>query len=157
MDSNVWDYVEASMIQVFIQVAAGSCDKDFYNERTLEYLETRRGSRPYPYPYGFIIGTSAADGDCVDCYLITSDRLTAGTIVECEPVGLLLQDEDGEVDHKVLAAIPGQDVALGQDLLQELQEFIYAIFAKYPDMRVRVGPILPREAALHHLQKSGPV
>jgi inorganic pyrophosphatase len=145
------------MIQVLIQVAAGSCDKHFYNESTLEYLETRRGSRPYPYPYGFIIGTSAADGDCVDCYLITSDQLTAGTIVECEPVGLLLQDEDGEVDHKVLAAIPGQDVALGQELLRELQEFIYAIFARYPEMRVRVGPLLPREAALHHLQKSRPV
>jgi inorganic pyrophosphatase len=142
------------MIKVCIQVEAGSCNKNFYNERTLEYLETRPGSRPYPYPYGFIIGTSAADGDCVDCYLITSDRLPSGTIVECEPVGLLLQDEDGEIDHKVLAAIPGQDVALGQELLREMQEFIYAIFAKYPDMRVRVGPILPREAALHHLQKS---
>ena len=144
------------MIQVLIQVAAGSCDKHFYDERTLEYREMRRGARPYPYAYGFIIGTSAADGDCVDCYLITNDRLAAGTIVECEPIGLLLQDEDGEVDHKVLAAIPGQDVALGEEVLQELQEFIYTIFAKYPDMRVRVGPLLPREAALLHLEESRP-
>jgi inorganic pyrophosphatase len=150
--NRVSDWLEASMIQVLIQVTAGSCEKHFYNERTLEYLEARPGSRPYPYPYGFIIGTSAADGDCVDCYLITNDLLTAGTIVECEPVGLLLQDEDGEVDHKVVAALPGQDVALGQDLVRELQEFIEAIFAKYPDMHVRVGPLLPREAALHHLE-----
>ena len=105
------------MIKVLIQVEAGSCDRNLYNERTLEYLETQRGSRPYPYPYGFIIGTSATDGDCVDCYLITSDRLAAGTIVECEPIGLLLQDENGEVDHKVLAAIPGQEVVIGQELL----------------------------------------
>ena len=145
------------MIEVLIQVAAGSCDKNFYDERTLEYLETRHGSRPYPYPYGFIIGTSAADGDCVDCYLITSDQVTSGTIVECEVVGLLLQDEDGEIDHKVLAAMPGQDVVLEPELVQELQEFIYAIFAKYPNMEVRVGPILSREAALNHLQRSGPV
>ena len=145
------------MIQVLIQVAAGSCDKNFYDERTLEYLETRHGSRPYPYPYGFIIGTSAADGDCVDCYLITSDTVTSGTIVECEAVGLLLQDEDGEIDHKVLAAMPSQDVVLGPELLQELQEFIYAILAKYPDMGVRVGPILSREAALDYLQRSGRV
>ena len=145
------------MIQMLIQVAAGSCDKNFYDERTLEYLETRHGSRPYPYPYGLIIGTSAADGDCVDCYLITSDKLTSGTIVECEPVGLLLQNEAGEIDHKVLAVIPGQDVLVGPELLQELQEFIYAIFAKYPDMEVRVGPILSREAALDHLQRSGAV
>ena len=82
------------MIQVLVQVVAGSSDKNFYNERTLEYLETRHASRPYPYPYGFIIGTRAADGDCVDCYLITSERLASGTIVECEPMGLLLQDEE---------------------------------------------------------------
>lgn len=142
------------MIQVLIQVAAGSCDKELYNERTLEYRETRRIARPYPYPYGFIIGTSAADGDCVDCYLITHDPLKSGTIVECEPVGLLEQDEDGEVDHKVLAAMPGQNVALGPALLQELQDFISAVFATFPDVRVRVGPILPRAAALRHLQES---
>src|SRR5262245_47644795 len=145
------------MIQVLIQVAAGSCDKNFYDERTLEYLEVRHSSRPYPYPYGFIIGTNAADGDCVDCYLITSDRVAAGAIVECEPIGLLLQDEAGEIDHKVLAALPGQEVVLGRELLLELQEFIYAIFAEYPGMDVQVGPILSREAALDYLQKSGSV
>ena len=145
------------MIQVLIQVVAGSCDRKLYNESTLEYLETQHGSQPYPYPYGFIVGTSAADGACVDCYLITSDKLQSGTIVECEPVGLLLQDENGEIDHKILAVLPGQDAALGQELLQELQEFIYAIFAKYPAMEIRVGPILPREAALNHLQNCGRV
>ena len=67
-----------------------------------------------------------------------------------------MQDEDGEVDHKVLATIPGQDIALGEAVVQELQEFIYAIFAQYPDMHIRVGPLLPREAAVHHLKESRP-
>jgi len=145
------------MIQVLIQAAAGSCDRKIYNESSLEYLETRHGSRPYPYPYGFIIGTSAADSDCIDCYLITSNKVVSGSILECEPAGLLLQDEDGELDHKVLAALPGQDVVLGPELLQELQEFIYAAFAEFPDMDIRVGPILSREAALEYLQKNRPV
>jgi inorganic pyrophosphatase len=147
--------MEASMIQVLIQVAAGSCDRRIYNERTLEYLETRPGSHPYLYPYGFIVGTSSADGGCVDCYLITRDPIPAGSIVECEPVGLLLQDEAGEIDHKILAALPGQEVVLGPELLRELQEFIHNIFAGHPDFEVRVGPILPREAALQHLEQSG--
>jgi inorganic pyrophosphatase len=140
------------MIQMMIQVAGGSCDSKRYNERTLEYLGERRVSRPYPYPYGFIIGTIAEDDDCVDCYLITRDEVTAGTIVECEPVGLLLQDEGGEIDHKILAVLPGQDAALGQELLEEMQEFIYAIITGIPDLKVRVGPILPRQAALDHLK-----
>jgi len=141
------------MIQVFIEVVAGSRERNRYEEQTLEYQGLRQAPRPYPFPYGFIIGTSAADGDCVDCYLITHDDLIAGTIVECEPIGLLEQDEDGEVDHKVLAAIPGQDVALGQELLQELRDFIYAAFAQFPEVSVRVGRILPREAALQYLQE----
>ncbi len=140
------------MIKVCIEVEAGSREKNLYNEKTLEYKETRLVSRPYPYPYGFILGTSAAEGDNVDCYLITRDSLKPGAIVECEPIGLLEQDEDGEVDHKVLAALPGQEVEVGEEVLEELRDFIYAVFAHFPEVRVRVGRMLPREAALRHIQ-----
>ena len=140
------------IIRVCVQVEAGSRDKHRYNEKTLDYKGTSRVSQPYPYPYGFILGTSGADGDNVDCYLITHERLQTGTIVECEPIGLLEQEEDGEIDHKVLAAMPGQEVEVGQALEQELRDFIYAVFRSFPDVRVYVGDILPREAALHHIQ-----
>jgi len=140
------------MIKICIQVDAGSFEKNLYNEKTLEYKETRQVFRPYPYPYGFILGTTAAEGDNVDCYIITHDSLKPGTIVECEPIGLLEQDEDGEVDHKVLAVLPGQDVEAGEELQQELREFIRAVFDQYPDRVVRIGHILPREAALAHIQ-----
>jgi len=140
------------MIKVCIEVEAGSCDRHRYNEKTLGYKGTRRVSRPFPYPYGFILGTRAAEGDNVDCYLITYESLKAGALVECEPIGLMEQDEDGEVDHKVLAALPGQAVEIGEGLLQELRDFIYAVFAQFPDVCVKVGRILSREAALHHIQ-----
>ncbi len=143
------------MFQMLIQAAAGSCDRQRYNEETLEYLETWPGSLPYPYPYGFITGTHAEDGACVDCYLISRDPLTAGSIVACEPVGLLLQYEGDEVDHKVLAVLPGQNAALCPELQQELQAFIMAAFAPHLEIQIRVGPILPREAALEHLKKCG--
>ena len=80
------------------------------------------------------------------------DKLQAGTIVECEPVGLLEQHEDDEIDHKVLAMIPGQNVNLDEELLEELKDFISTIFSQYPDMHVSVGPIHPREVALQHIQ-----
>ena len=141
------------MLKVCIEAEAGSRDKNRYDEKTLEYEGTRQVSRPYPYPYGFIIGTRGADGDCVDCYLITKDSLKSGAVVECEPIGLLEQDEDGEIDHKVLAAIPSENIELNQGLMKELQDFIYAVFAKFPDVHVHVGRILPREAALNHIQE----
>ena len=140
------------MIKICIEVDAGSFEKNLYNEKTLEYKETRQVFRPYPYPYGFILGTTAEEGDNVDCYIITRESLKPGTIVECEPIGLLEQDEDGEIDHKVLAALPGQDIEIGEELLDELRDFIQAVFARYPDMVVRVGRLLPREAALDHIQ-----
>jgi len=140
------------MIKVCIQVEAGSQEKKFYDETTLTYKDTRQVSKPYPYPYGFIIGTSAADGDCADCYVITQKKLKAGTIVECEPLALLEQYEGEEADHKVLATLPGQKVAVGEKLLKELQTYIYAIFAAHPDTNVRVGPILSHEAALNYIQ-----
>ena len=50
-----------------------------------------------------------------------------------------------------LAALLGQEVEVGPGLLQELQDFIYAVFAPFPDVGVRVGRLLPREAALQHI------
>ena len=140
------------MIKVCIQVETGSQDKNIYDEKTLTYKETRQVSQPYPYPYGFIIGTSAIDGDCEDCYIITHKNLEAGKIVDCEPIALLEQFEGEEIDHKVLATMPGQEVALDEKLLKELQDFIYAIFAAYPDININVGHILPLEAALSYIQ-----
>ena len=142
------------MIKVLIQIEAGSYDRHLYNEKTLEYKGSKRMSQPFPYPYGFIIGTHGADGDCVDCYIITKDKVQAKSIIQCEPIGLLEQEEDGEVDHKVLAALPGQHVELSQELLEELRNFIYAMFASHPDVHIHIGRILPRQAALHHIEES---
>jgi inorganic pyrophosphatase len=97
----------------------------------------------------------AADGDAVDCYLITGTSPAAGTVVECQPFGLLCQEENGEADHKILARLAGETTPPSDELLHRLGGFIEAIFAAEPGTQVRVGPILPLEAALHHLQ-SGP-
>lgn len=139
------------MVRVLIQAEAGSQDKRLYDEKNLEYRRTVQVSLPYPYPYGFIIGTTAEDGDSMDCYLITGDKLEAGAVVTCEPVGLLEQTEGDEVDHKVLAALPGESVNLDLELLEELRRFITGVFAQYPDVDVAVGRILPKEEALRYL------
>jgi inorganic pyrophosphatase len=48
-------------------------------------------------------GTLTEEEDSVDCYLITGEPQTAGSTVQCEPVGLLEFFEGDETDHKVLA------------------------------------------------------
>ena len=142
------------MIKVFIQAEAGSRENAAYNEKTLEFKRVRQVARPYPYPYRFILNTHADDGENLDCYVITVKPLKTGAIVECEPIGLLEQHEGDELDHKILARLPGDTVETGPELLQELQSFIQAIFAAHPEIHVTVGPLLSREAALDFVEKS---
>ncbi len=58
-------------ITVFIENEAGSDVKHHYNEETFEVLRTERVGVDYPYPYGFVPGTLAPDGDAADCFVIT--------------------------------------------------------------------------------------
>ncbi len=82
-------------MKVFIENEAGSNKKNLYDEQTFEFRQTLTVSRPYPFPYGFIIGTTSGDGDSIDCFVITEQKLKPGQIVECEPIGLMEQTEDG--------------------------------------------------------------
>ena len=93
-------------MRVLIENEAGSKRKNTYDERTLAFVRSAEVSATYPFPYGFAVGTRSGDGDAADCFVITSQWLASGSVVECRPIGLLEQIEDGAIDHKVLMALP---------------------------------------------------
>ena len=99
-------------MRVLIENEAGSRRKNTYDETSLLWQKADDVSAAYPFPYGFVIGTKAGDGDAADCFILTGENLGSGTIAECDPLGLLEQIEDGEVDHKVLAVLPGETFEL---------------------------------------------
>jgi len=137
-------------VKVFIECERGSRTKRTYG---LD-LELKRQSEtllPYPYPYGFVLGTRADDGDGVDCYVLTEEPLEHGRIVEVEPAGLLPMTEDEEEDGKILAVPPGRALDEFPEAGRILRDFILGIFRKFPEVRVAVGDIRPREAALEFL------
>lgn len=135
------------MIEVLIEATAGSREKRSYDEQTLEYKGSGETLLPYPYPYGFILNTRTDEGDGVDCYILTRSSLDGGSRVSCEPIGLLEFFEEDEKDHKVLALLPGETASLDERLRSELEGFIYGIFKRFPEMRVRVGALRPKEEA----------
>jgi inorganic pyrophosphatase len=52
--------------------------------------------------------TDADDSCNVDCFVITDRPIRSGQIVDCEPIVLMEQIEDGKADHNVLARPGGE-------------------------------------------------
>jgi inorganic pyrophosphatase len=140
-------------MQVFIENQAGSRRKNIYDERTLRHLRTFDVSASYPYPYGFVVGTVSGDNDAVDCFVLTSEPLIAGTTLECDPIGLLEQVEDGEIDHKILAVPSGGSAKIDDAVVAALKEFISGVFSHVPDKRMEIGRLLDRHAAESYLRQ----
>jgi len=139
-------------MRVFIQNEARSCQKHLHDEKTLRLQTTVMVSRAYPYPYGFILDTTSGDGDNLDCFVITEKALKTGTVVECEPLALLQQVEDGEEDHNILARLPGEWPQIDESVEATFREFISHVFAHVPGKRILVGRLLGRDAAERHIR-----
>jgi inorganic pyrophosphatase len=139
-------------IQVFIQNEAGSNRKNYHDEKTLEYKETKIVSRPYPYPYGFILNTNAHDGCNVDVFVVTDRFLSTGQTLECEVIGLMEQFEDGVDDHNVLARLPDEHVDVTPAAQATLSAFVLNVFRHVEGKRIAVGEFRTAEAAAAHIE-----
>jgi len=136
------------MVEVMIEIGKGETLKHCLDADGKE-TGTRIANRPYPYSYGFIMGTEDSSGDGVDCWVISADSHAPASTVRCEPFGLLEFFEDGEVDHKVLAAPIGTIPPADPELLRsELEAFILGLFTAYPEVSVKVGMLKPAKAAI---------
>lgn len=60
-------------------------------------------SMVYPGNYGFIPHTLSGDGDPVDVLIITRQAVMPGSVMRAIPVGVLLMEDDGGVDEKIIA------------------------------------------------------
>lgn len=134
-------------MKAFVQNEAGSRTKHSHNEKTLELIGTSQISRAYPFPYGFILETTADDGLNIDCFFLTEKKLKTGQIVECEPIGLMEQFEDGKADHNVLAVILGGQRRVENVVEQTLTEFVSHVFDHIPGKKISVGNFLGSDAA----------
>ena len=57
----------------------------------------------YPGNYGFIPHTLSADGDPCDVLVVSQVPVVPGAIIRCRPVGVLLMEDEGGADEKLLA------------------------------------------------------
>jgi inorganic pyrophosphatase len=150
-------------MKVFIENEAGTNQKNLYNEKTLEYRKTVTVSRKYPYPYGFILDTTSGDGDNLDCFVLTNQKLEPGKIYDCEPVGLMEQIESSwtpdqrevmEEDHNILACVKGEVCEVTEEIQVTLTEFVSHVFDHIEGKKVQAGAFLTKEAAEAEIEKS---
>ena len=142
-------------LRVFIENEAGSDTKHHYNEETFDVLRTERVGAEYPFPYGFVPGTLAPDGDAADCFLITNQAIPTGTFIDCEPIALLEQTEAGDTDHNVLAILPGDPMPDLGKVKETISRFVKEFRAGFPGQEAEAGLLLPVEAALDYLKACG--
>mgnify|MGYP000412690533 FL=1 len=64
------------------------------------YLYT---SMRYPCNYGFVPHTLSLDGDPIDVMVVGQRALVPGAVVRVRPIGVLLMEDDGGEDEKILA------------------------------------------------------
>ena len=138
--------------QVFVENEAGSPTKNTYDETTLKLVGSEKVAAPYPYHYGFVLNTRSGDGDAVDCFVVTDRALHSGDVVECSPVHLLEQIEDGEVDHKVLCVPAGSQAVIEDGAVATIRAFVAAVFAHIPGKRMQTGSLLGKAEAVRYVR-----
>lgn len=65
-------------------------------------------STHYPANYGFIPRTYANDNDPLDVLVLCSENILPMSLVRCYPIGVIIMDDGGDADEKVIA-IPFDD------------------------------------------------
>jgi inorganic pyrophosphatase len=137
--------------RVFVENPRGSSVKNRHDERTLTFLGAEPVSVPYPFAYGFVIGTLNEDGDALDCFVITDRLLLRGEVVECEAIGLMHQVEDGLSDDNVLARLTGAATLMTPTIQDALTEFVRRVFSDVPGKIVEVGEFSGPDAAYNEI------
>lgn len=94
----------------------------------------------YPGNYGFIPHTLSGDGDPVDVLAVGRNPVMPGCVMPVRPVGVLLMEDDGGTDEKIIAVPADQvhpyhgDVKDFEDLREVNRQQIEHFFTHYKDL-----------------------
>jgi inorganic pyrophosphatase len=94
----------------------------------------------YPGNYGFVPHTLSEDGDPIDVLVCNTRTIVPGAVINCRPIGVLVMEDEGGGDEKVLA-VPTKKVTqryekirnhtdLPEISLKQIEHF----FAHYKDL-----------------------
>ncbi len=134
--------IDEGLINVVVEIPAGSSNKIEWNRdkavMQLDRIEPVIFAKPTNY--GFIPQTLDEDGDELDALIITNDPLPTGVYLEARIIGVMVFEDDGEVDDKIIV-VPSDDRNTGNniqsldDLSAQLIKQIEHHFSHYKDLK----------------------
>ena len=71
----------------------------------------------YPGNYGFVPHTLSEDGDPIDVLVCNTRAIVPGAVIPCRPVGVLIMEDDGGGDEKIIA-VPSSRTTRRYDKIQ---------------------------------------
>jgi len=117
-------------IDVLIEISKGSNIKYEMDFKTCKLSVDRKLSTSmyYPYNYRFIPNTEDSTGDPVDVFVLGDDPFAPMSIIRSRPIAVLLTEDQGGPDPKIIAApIDKVDASLSNVLeLKSIQNHICA-------------------------------
>jgi len=164
---NVWHDIAESRISAekflaFIEIPKGSSKKyELDKESGLLILDRiLYTATHYPANYGFIPRTLADDGDPLDVLVISSEVIDQGVLVPCYPIGVIVMDDNGDSDEKIIA-IPLNDPsynsyrsidALPYHVFKEMRHF-FSVYKQLEGKSTSVQEALGLNVAMDVIQK----
>ena len=110
-----WHDVKANRITpekflVMVEISKGSKNKYELDKETGHLILDRVlfTSTHYPHNYGFIPRTYAKDYDPLDVLVVCSEPILPMSFVDCKPIGVLIMQDNGLNDEKIIA-VPVND------------------------------------------------
>lgn len=96
-------------VRAFIEIERNSRLKLELDKYTgfLKVDRVLHGAVHYPHSYGFIPRTYCDDKDPLDIFVLCSETIPSGTIVEARVIGAMRMTDQGELDDKVVAVAAG--------------------------------------------------
>lgn len=166
---NIWHDIECSRIKpnnfiAVVEISKGSKQKYEMDKATglLKLDRILYTSTHYPANYGFIPHTLADDGDPLDVLILCSESLVPMSLVECYPIGVIVMEDGGAVDEKIIA-IPFTDPTyngyksvdeLPSHIFEEMRHFFSVYKQLEHDKHTTVEMTASKEEAIEIIEKS---
>lgn len=164
---NIWHSISPKRIKknrfyAVIEISKGGKNKYELDKETgmLKLDRVLFTSTHYPANYGFIPRTYASDNDPLDVLVLCSEKIQPMTIVECFPIGVLIMEDNGRKDEKVIA-VPVNDPnyncyrnidQLPKHRFDEIKHFFEVYKMLEHDKNTQVTEFLPKDVAEEIIQ-----